>query len=447
MSARILIVDDEPSICEILTDIVQDEGYTARAVQSGEAALEIFHQFRPDVILLDVWLGGIDGVTTLKKLKQLNPAVGVIMMSGHGTINTAVKATRDGAYDFIEKPFTMEKILLVIRNFLDMSQATRSLLKLTIACPPIIGSSAAIRQLNDTIARAAPSNGRVLIQGENGTGKELIARQIHARSKRAEQPFVAINCAAIPEELIESELFGHEKGAFTGAHQLKTGKFEHAHGGTLFLDEVGDMSLSMQAKLLRVLEERAITRVGALAVIPVDVRIIAASNKKLMELVEQGDFRQDLFYRLSVIPIEVPPLRQRTSDIPLLAEHFLVQVCAEEGIAPRTIHADALALLVGAAWPGNVRQLKNVIERMAIMAPNVVIGVTDIPTDIWQAESGTAITNMDEGDLRRAREQFEKHFIEEKLAQCDQNITRAAELMGIDRVHLHKKLKIYGIRK
>ncbi|MBB5021325.1 sigma 54-interacting transcriptional regulator [Desulfurispira natronophila] len=452
MKSKILIVDDESSICDVLSDILNDEGYEARAVSSGEEALEVFNSFRPDVILLDVWLGGIDGITTLQKIKEQDSLVGVIMMSGHGTIHTAVKATREGAYDFIEKPFAMDKVLIVINNYLEWRQTkqeNQSLKETFTHRYRMIGKSSASRKLGELIDRAAPSNGRVLIEGENGTGKELIARNIHFASRRSTGPFIAVNCAAIPEELIESELFGHEKGAFTGAAQKRQGKFALASGGTLFLDEIADMSLATQAKVLRITEDQLVTPVGATSSFAVDVRIISASNKNLAELVQQGTFREDLYYRLNVIPVYVPPLRERSSDIPVLLQHFLKSFCADEGMPVKSFTQEAEEQLMLHHWPGNIRELKNLVERLVIMAPGDIIDVEDLPGEyrrVGEASGDIAGSHVIADSLRQAREAFERSFIEAKLDRCGGNVTKAAELMGIDRVHLHKKIKHYGLK-
>jgi two-component system nitrogen regulation response regulator NtrX len=368
------------------------------------------------------------------------------MISGHGTIETAVKATRLGAYDFIEKPLSLEKTLVSVARALEHGRLERENANLKArldARTEIIGSSEPMRALREAIATAAPSSGRVLIHGENGSGKELVARAIHALSGRREGPFVEVNCAAIPEELIESELFGHERGAFTGAVARRRGKFETADGGTLFLDEIGDMSLKTQAKVLRALEEQVVERVGGREPIKVDVRVIAASNRDLQALIAQGRFREDLFYRLAVIPIEVPPLRQRRDDIPRLVEHFIAVFCAENGKRRKTLSADALAYFLAYDWPGNVRELRNMVERLVIMTTPDVIGPDDLPVPLRPKDA--AALGDGQRSLKDARDGFERAYILAELRANDWNMTRTAERLGIERSHLYRKIKAYGI--
>jgi two-component system nitrogen regulation response regulator NtrX len=444
---EILIVDDEKNIRSSLEGILKDEGYRVRGVPTGEDLLKQVAQGVPDLVILDVWLPGMDGLQALEELKRVHPELPVIMISGHSTVETAVKATRLGAYDFIEKPLSLEKTILAVRNALEHQRLEQENLTLRQTLEEryeLVGESPAIHALRIQIQSAAPSHGRVLIRGESGTGKELIARAIHRQSLRAERPFVEVNCAAIPDEMIESELFGHERGAFTGATTKRRGKFELADGGTIFLDEVGDMSIKTQAKVLRVLQEQTFERVGGSETLTVDVRVIAASNKNLEEEIQRGTFREDLFYRLNVIPFEVLPLRDRREDVVLLAEHFLGLFSREYGKWEKTISRDALDLLVKYPWPGNVRELRNVMERMVIMVPRNSIEAGDLETSLRVRAESEPGEEM-EGTLREAREQFEKKFILRRLQETHWNITRAAERLGIERSNLHRKMKGYGI--
>jgi two-component system nitrogen regulation response regulator NtrX len=445
---HILIVDDEKAIQTTLRGVLEDEGYRVSAVGSGSEALALVQDEAPDLIFLDIWMPGMDGLEALAEVKRLRPESAVVMISGHATIETAVKATKLGAYDFIEKPLSLEKTLLAAARALEHSRLERENRDLRARLErgqEIVGRSPLIDELRAQIATAAPTNGRVLIHGENGSGKELVARAIHALSARREGPFVEVNCAAIPEELIESELFGHERGAFTGAVARRRGKFELADQGTIFLDEVGDMSLKTQAKVLRVLEEQAFERVGGKETIRVDVRVLAASNQNLRDLIAAGRFREDLFYRLSVIPIEVPPLRQRKEDIPLLVEHFIKLFSGENGKRPKTVSVEALAYFLSYDWPGNVRELRNMVERLVIMAPRDVITPEDLPPPVRSREAGAAEETQREKPLKEAREAFERAFILAELRAHDWNMTRTAEKLGIERSHLYRKLKAYGI--
>jgi two-component system nitrogen regulation response regulator NtrX len=444
---HILIVDDERTIQAALKGVLEDEGYRVSAVGSGADALALVAEEAPDLVFLDIWMPGMDGLGTLAELKKLRPDTAVVMISGHATIETAVKATRLGAYDFIEKPLSLEKTLLTVTRALEHGRLERENATLRAELDhrsQIIGESAVMRELREAIATAAPSNGRVLIHGENGSGKELVARAIHGLSARKDGPFVEVNCAAIPEELIESELFGHEKGAFTGALSRRRGRFELADGGTLFLDEIGDMSLKTQAKVLRAIEERAFERVGGKDTIRVDVRVIAASNQDLPALIRDGRFREDLYYRLNVVPIEAPPLRARKDDIPLLLDHFLQLLCAENGKRIKTVNGEALAYFLAYDWPGNVRELRNMIERLVIMVPRDVIGVDDLPAPLRPKEAAAAAVSR-ERSLREAREKFERSYILAELRAVEWNMTRAAERLGVERSHLYRKLKAYGI--
>jgi two-component system nitrogen regulation response regulator NtrX len=445
---HILIVDDEPAIRSTLRDVLEDEGYRVSAVGSGADALRFFADELPDVTFLDIWMDRMDGLETLAGIKRARPEAVVVMISGHGTIETAVKATRLGAYDFVEKPLSLEKILVTVSRALEHARLERENAALRASLEQraeIVGESAAMRVLRDQISTAAPTNGRVLIHGENGSGKELVARAIHVLSARRERAFVEVNCAAIPEELIESELFGHEKGAFTGALARRHGKFELADRGTLFLDEIGDMSLKTQAKVLRALEEQAFERVGGKDTLRVDVRVIAASNRDLPGLIREGHFREDLYYRLNVIPIEVPPLRTRKDDVPAHVSHFIAQFCAENGKRAKTLSNEALGYFLAYDWPGNVRELRNMVERLVIMAPGDVITAEDLPAPLRPKEAGPAAAEPHDRSLKDARDNFERAFILGELRANDWNVTRTAERLRIERSHLYRKLKAYNI--
>jgi two-component system nitrogen regulation response regulator NtrX len=450
---EILVVDDEKNIRSSLEGILKDEGYRVRGIATGEELLKQVAQVVPDLVILDVWLPGMDGLQTLEEVKRLHPELPVIMISGHSTVEAAVKATKLGAYDFIEKPLSLEKTVLAVRNALDRQRLeleNRALRQTLEQRYEIVGDSPAIQALRAQIQSAAPSHGRVLIRGESGTGKELIARAIHRQSLRRDKLFVEVNCAAIPDELIESELFGHEKGAFTGATTKRRGKFELADGGTIFLDEVGDMSLKTQAKVLRVLQEQTFERVGGTETLTVDVRVIAASNKALEEEIQKGTFREDLFYRLNVIPFEVSPLRQRKEDIPLLAAHFLRLFSEEYGKREKSLSPGAMDLLRQHPWPGNVRELRNVMERMVIMVPGDTIQDADLAPSLRARPGVAAEAPGDQmmewdGTLREARERFERQYILRRLGEANWNITRTAERLGIERSNLHRKMKAYEI--
>jgi two-component system nitrogen regulation response regulator NtrX len=444
---KILIVDDEPNVRSSLTSVLTDEGHEVDAVGSGEVAIETLQGADYDVVLLDIWLPGIDGLEVIERLRRDGCVAEVVMISGHGSIDAAVKATKLGAFDFLEKPLSLDRVLLVVGNAIRQRTLERENLRLRAEISEgvdIIGESAGILELRRLVDRAAPSKGRVLIFGENGTGKELVARRIHALSRRHDQAFIEVNCAAIPEELIESELFGHIKGSFTGAVADKLGKFELADNGTLFLDEVGDMSLKTQAKVLRVLEEQRFEPVGSNDTRDVDVRVIAATNKNLQAEIAEGRFREDLYYRLNVIPFRVPPLRTRSEDIPLLADRFLADFAAEYGQLAKRLGPDALALLVSHRWPGNVRELRNVCERLAIMASNDLIQADEVEPMV--DASLTAATALDQDmSLREAREIFERRLIMTKLREFNGNVRRAAAALDIERSNLYRKLKAYGI--
>jgi two-component system nitrogen regulation response regulator NtrX len=443
--SRILIVDDEDGIRRSLAGILEDEGFATTPARDGEEALaSIDDEGAPDLVLLDIAMPGRDGVDILVEVRERWPDLPVVMMSGHGTIETAVKTTKHGAYDFIEKPLSIDKVLLTIGHALERSRLARENRELraeTLRAHEIVGDSAEVKTLVKQIEVAAPSNGWVLITGENGTGKELVARQIHARSKRADRPFIEVNCAAIPEELIESELFGHEKGAFTGAVAQKVGKFELAHGGTIFLDEIADMSLMTQAKVLRILQEQSFARVGGTETHDVDVRVIAATNKDLEEEIEQDRFREDLYYRLNVIPFRVPSLRERAGDIPQLAREFAREFCAEAGMREKKITARAMKLLQGHSWPGNVRELRNLMERLVIMTPGASIDAPDLPDVIRAGPSAES----DAPTLDEARRGFEREFLVARLAEHGWNIRRTAEAIGLARESLSRKIKAHGI--
>jgi two-component system nitrogen regulation response regulator NtrX len=448
----ILIVDDEQSIRKSLTGILQDEGFSPFSTASGEAAIEKISQEKPDLVLLDIWMPGMDGMETLSRIRDMYPDQLVVMMSGHGTIETAVKATKLGAYDFIEKPLSLEKILLCIQNAVKVSQLVeenRELKERFGKEHEMIGNSKPIKELKQHIKIAAPTSGWILITGENGTGKELVARAIHKNSRREEKPFVEVNCAAIPEELIESELFGHEKGSFTGATTQRRGKFDQAHMGTLFLDEIGDMSLKTQAKVLRILQERKFERVGGNKTIEVDVRVIAATNKDLEKEISNGNFREDLYYRLNVIPFHVPPLRDRKADIPLLANHFLEYFCSKESREIKVLNDEAMQAIKSYLWPGNVRELKNLIERLAIMSPGNTITRSQLPQAVCDrsqpALNEQAAACLTAENFRMAKEEFEKEYLIQKLTENEWNISRTAEAIQIERSNLHRKIKAYGI--
>ena len=454
----ILVVDDEASIRRTLREILEYEDFDVEEAVDGEEALDAIQDRSYDLVLLDVKMPEVDGMEVLEEIADSTADLPVVMISGHGTIETAVEATKLGAYDFIEKPPDLNRLLVTVRNALDHGQleVKNRRMRQTLSeqstgdLPPIIGESDAIADIKDTIERVAPTEARVLISGENGTGKELVAKWIHHRSARAEEPIVEVNCAAIPDELIESELFGHEQGAFTGATQQRIGKFEQAHEGTLFLDEIGDMSLSAQAKVLRVLQEDEIERVGGERSIEVDVRVIAATNKDLMAEIEEGRFREDLYHRIGVILIEVPPLRRRRDDIPLLTKHGAERLARRNGLSPKSFTDEALDRLKDYEWRGNVRELYNVVERLLILVEGDTIEAADVdqfvePKTISDGPAKELISAYD--DFTQARDQFEKQFIEHKLDAHDWNVSQTAETIGIQRSHLYNKLNKYGIER
>jgi two-component system nitrogen regulation response regulator NtrX len=439
---RILVIDDEKAIRETLSEILSDEGYAVTAVASGEEGLRQLQDERWDLVLLDVWLQDRDGLSVLEAAERRVREVPVVMISGHASIETAVRAVRLGAYDFLEKPLALERVLLTAQKAIerrDLLAEIASMRGRADSEAVLLGGSAAMARLRQEIARVAPTDARVLIVGENGTGKELVARALHRGSERADAPFVEVNCAAIPEELIESELFGHVKGSFTGASEDRRGKFEEADGATLFLDEVGDMSPKTQAKVLRALQEGRFTRVGSTRPISSDTRVLSATNKDLQAEIARGAFREDLYFRLAVVPIHVPPLRERAEDIPELARHFLELASARFGMRPKKLSSEALRALAAHRWPGNVRELKNLIERLMILTPADEITAEDLPF----ADGAEGLPP--DAPLKDAREDFERRYILAALRRHRGNVTRAAEALGLERSNLYRKLKGYGI--
>ncbi|MDD5435317.1 MAG: sigma-54 dependent transcriptional regulator [Nitrospira sp.] len=451
MQEHILIVDDEKGILTALTGVLEDEGYTVSTAGTGSDALKKIYNDTPSVVLLDIWLPDIDGLDVLKEIKAAHKDIPVIVMSGHGTIETAVKATKLGAYDYIEKPLSMDRVNLLVSHAVKQQHLELEnvqLRKSVEKSEDIIGESIPMRQLKEQLRIVGASNSRVLITGENGTGKELVARSIHRESHRADKLFVAVNCAAIPETLIESELFGHEKGAFTGATAVQRGKFELADGGTLFLDEVGDMSLNTQAKVLRVLQEQEFQRVGGNKNLKVDVRLISATNKKLPEEIKKGTFREDLYYRINVITLNVPPLKERRDDIPLLAQYFLKDIIREQGLLQKVLTEETAQLLKEYDWPGNVRELRNLMERAAIMVQRDRILPEDLAIIAGHGRQSTSqFINERFESLREARAHFERLYITERLKENSWNITRTAEDLKIERTNLHRKMKMLGIEE
>ena len=464
MSPRVLIVDDERNIRRTFSMVLTAEGMDVDVAETGEEGLAQCQAERPDVVVLDVRLPGIDGIEVLRQLHESDPELPVIMISGHGTIATAVEATRHGAFDFMEKPLSKERLLVAIRNALDVRSLGREVKVLRDRVNRrhlMVGESSQMHTIRELVARVASTDARVLITGESGTGKELVARAVHEASDRRDKPFVKVNCAAIPEELIESELFGAVKGAFTGATNTRDGKFLQANGGTLFLDEIGDMSLKAQAKVLRALQEGEIERVGDNKTYNVDVRVLAATNKDLPAEAAAGAFREDLYFRLNVVPVHVPPLRERPTDIPLLAEHFLAGYLDQNGLSQRVFDPAALKVLGQLPWPGNIRELGNVIERLAILSTGVTIGTDSLTLCGVGGAAGTAGmpavgTNSTEipcdlaavqaaGGLVAARQQFEKSLIIAALEQSAGNVSGAARVLGIDRTNLHKKIQAYDL--
>jgi two-component system nitrogen regulation response regulator NtrX len=445
---RILVVDDEPGIRQSLSGILEDDGYVVEAVDSGEACLAALPGAGFELVLLDIWLPGVDGMEVLARIQEIpfgeRPVV--VVISGHGSIEAAVKATKLGAFDFLEKPLSIQKVTVVVKNGLEHRSLSieNSRLKADSGSRwRIIGESVPMKALRQQLTLMAGTNGRVLIYGESGTGKELVAHALHSLSPRAAEPFVEVNCAAIPEELIESELFGHNKGSFAGAQEAKIGKFQKADAGTLFLDEVGDMSLRTQSKVLRVIEEQRFEPVGASESVQVDVRVVASTNKNLDEEIEHGNFREDLFYRLNVIPFNVPPLRDRREDIPLLAEHFLREFTTAYGRKPKELTPEAFKVLAEYHWPGNVRELKNLIERIVILNPQVRVDARHIPLNPSKRQPDRSLDRF--GSLQEVREAAEREYILKKLEETNGNVTRTAELLGLERSNLYRKMKTLGI--
>jgi len=445
---RILVVDDEPGIRQSLSGVLEDEGYAVETAESGEAALAALPGGEFELALLDIWLPGVDGMEVLARIQEVPVAERpvVVMISGHGSIEAAVKATKLGAFDFLEKPLSIQKVSVVVKNALahrNLEMENTRLKADTGARYRIIGESVPMKALRQQLSLMARTNGRVLIYGESGTGKELVAHAIHALSPRAGQPFVEVNCAAIPEELIESEMFGHIKGSFASAHEGKVGKFQKADGGTLFLDEVGDMSLRTQSKVLRALEEQRFEPLGAGEFVTVDVRVVASTNKNLEEEIDHGNFREDLFYRLNVIPFFVPPLRDRREDIPLLADHFLREFTTSYGRKPKELTPEAYQVLAEHYWPGNVRELKNLIERIVILNPQVRVDARHIPLQAARRQPDRPLERF--GSLQEVREAAEREYILKKLEETSGNVTRTAELLGLERSNLYRKMKTLGI--
>jgi two-component system nitrogen regulation response regulator NtrX len=443
MNAKVCIIDDDKNVRNSLKEILEDEGYEVQLYASGKSCLKQLEKERPSVLFLDVWLNNEDGLEILKEIKKIYPTLPIIMISGHATIELAVQATKMGADDFLEKPLSIQTVLEKIDKVLQIKNP--QIKEIQLEYDELIGNSEQILKVKQAIAQAAKTNVRVFIYGENGTGKELVARMIYKNSERKDKPFVDINCAAIPEDLIESELFGHEKGAFTGAIERRIGKFEQANGGTLFLDEICDMSLSTQAKVLRVIEEQQLTRVGGTEKIAIDVRIIAATNIDPLQAIKEGKFREDLYYRLNVIPIIMPPLRERITDIPLLLDHFLKKTIEANQLEPKVFTSAAIELLSQYNWPGNVRELKNVVERLAILTNDTKIDVDHVREGLFNfiQEKEEDFPGL---DLRSARREFEKNYIIKALKQFDKNISKTAKFLGMERTHLHKKIKSLNIK-
>jgi two-component system nitrogen regulation response regulator NtrX len=450
MPYRVLVVDDETGIREAIRMTLEYEGYRVDEARSGQEGIDKATKVPYDAILLDIKMPVLDGIEVLENLKQQRVPTPVIMVSGHGDIQTAVECTKRGAFDFLEKPLNRDKLLLSVRNAVRTQKLEEEVDELRERAErdyQLVGDSPGMRELREQIERAAPTKATVLIQGESGTGKELVAREIHRRSSRARMAFVQVNCAAIPEELIESELFGHEKGSFTGAVRKQTGKFVAADGGTIFLDEVGDMSLRTQAKVLRVLQEGEVEPVGAATVVKVEVRVIAATNKDLVEEIRNGRFREDLYYRLNVIPIRTPPLRERRGDIPVLAQHFAALFSEEHNKHPKKFTAAALRALQDASWRGNVRELRNMIERLVIMVPSDTIDVTDLPAEFFRAATDIISSAMPLATLQAFKDEAEKAFILAKLREHGWNVSKTAEAIDTPRSNLYKKIEQYGIKR
>jgi len=452
MTRRLLVVDDEPGIRDALKQVLEYEGLEVRVAGSGGEALTLYPEVRPHLVFLDVKMAGLDGLETLSRLRELDPGAVIVMISGHGTIATAVEATRRGAFDFLEKPLDTDRLLVTVRNALERVQLTGEndrLRRESESRFAMVGGGPALKEVREIIARVAPTNARVLITGENGSGKELVARAIHEASPRRAGAFVEVNCAAIPSELIESELFGHMKGSFTGAVTDRAGKFELADDGTLFLDEIGDMSPSAQAKVLRALQEGVITRIGAGKPVEVDVRVIAATNKTLDEEIAAGRFREDLFYRLNVVPIQVPPLRDRREDIPALVEHFVRQLAGATGVAGRTFEPGAIERLSERNWPGNIRELRNAVERLLILAPGKTVTAADVSRLLGEASMPDAADGAapPEGTFEAFKHEAERSFLAAKLREHDWNVSETARALKMPRSNLYKKIERYGLSR
>ena len=451
MAYSVLVVDDEVNIRKTLQGVLSDEGYRVTLAEDGERALEALSRSLPDAVLLDVWLPGMDGLEALRRIREMFPLLPVIMISGHGTIDMAVTAVKSGAFDFIEKPISLDKLLITLTRAIEREILRSENVELKERVERkyrLVGESEAMRNLRAEIAAAGPTNASILVSGENGSGKEIVAREIHRHSRRAGKPFVAVNCAAIPEELIESELFGHERGAFTGATGRRRGRFEMADGGTLFLDEIGDMSQRTQSKILRVLEERSFERIGGGEKIRTDVRIIAATNRNLPKELAAGRFREDLYFRLNVFPVCVPSLRDHGEDIPAIAGHFVLEVCLEQGKEKKAFSPEGMRRLMAHPWPGNVRELRNVVERLVILSMGQRIEEETVRR-VLVADQPQGLPPLEQAfgaeDFREATLAFEKAYLERKLRENDYNISRTAEKLGLDRTSIHRKMKQLGI--
>jgi two-component system nitrogen regulation response regulator NtrX len=450
MTHRVLIVDDEPAIRQALKQVLEYEGLATRTAGSGGEAITVFPEYRPHITFLDVKMAGIDGLETLTRLRDLDPHATIVMISGHGTVQTAVDATQRGAFDFLEKPLDTDRLLVTVRNALrhvELTGENERLREVVTTRYRMIGDAAALKEVRELVAKVSPTNARVLITGENGSGKELVARALHDGSPRRQRPFVELNCAAIPSELIESELFGHMKGSFTGAVADRAGKFEQADGGTLFLDEVGDMSLAAQSKLLRVLQEGVVTRIGGSKSITVDVRVLAATNKELRSEIEIGRFREDLLYRLNVVEIRVPPLRERLEDIPVLVPYFAEQIAASAGVPLRRFGDDALARLARRPWPGNVRELRNAVERLLILGGGKIISAGDVDRLLPPVEEGHVPVAAAPHTFETFKQDAEKNFLVQKLREHDWNVSETARALKMPRSNLYKKIERYGLKR
>jgi two-component system nitrogen regulation response regulator NtrX len=450
MTHRVLIVDDEPAIRQALKQVLEYEGLTTRTAGSGGEAITVFPDYRPHLTFLDVKMAGLDGLDTLTRLRELDPYATIVMISGHGTVQTAVEATQRGAFDFLEKPLDTDRLLVTVRNALrhvELTGENERLREVVTTRYRMIGDAAALKEVRELVAKVGPTNARVLITGENGSGKELVARALHDGSPRRQRPFVELNCAAIPSELIESELFGHMKGSFTGAVVDRAGKFEQADGGTLFLDEVGDMSLAAQAKLLRVLQEGVVTRIGGSKSITVDVRVLAATNKDLRSEIETGRFREDLLYRLNVVEIRVPPLRERLEDVAVLVPYFAEQIAATAGVPLRRFGDDALGRLARRPWPGNVRELRNAVERLLILGSGRIISAGDVDRLLPPVEEGHVPAAAAPQTFETFKQDAERNFLVQKLREHDWNVSETARALKMPRSNLYKKIERYGLKR